>query len=96
MFVTIWMWTHEWSDISSRSALTAAACHHAFSSTSALTASISFSSLRLPRAGTRMCAALTFSSSVWGVASPALTSRTLTPRRRLHAREHGRRRSPPR
>jgi hypothetical protein len=27
MFSTIWMWTHEWSDMFSRSALTAAACH---------------------------------------------------------------------
>ena len=31
MFSTIWMWTHEWSDIPSRRvALTAETCHHAF------------------------------------------------------------------
>ena len=54
MFSTIWMWTHEWSDIPSRSAFTCATCHHAFSWSSALAASSSVSSLRLPRVGQRM------------------------------------------
>ena len=47
MFVTIWMWTHEWSLISMRTtALMFAACHHAFSCLSALTRSTSVRRLR--------------------------------------------------
>ena len=39
MLSTIWMWTHEWSDMPSRRvALTAETCHHAFTCSSALTA----------------------------------------------------------
>ncbi len=58
MLVTIWMWTHEWSLISMRTtALTLAACHHAFSCLSSLTRSINVRRLRLPRTGTliRIC-----------------------------------------
>ena len=51
MFSTIWMWTHEWSDMCSRSALTPAACHHALICRSASTASSSRCRRRLPRAG---------------------------------------------
>src|SRR4051794_32842493 len=54
MFVTIWMWTHEWSVSPRRPALTPATCHHALTCGSALTASMSWSSLRLPRVGARM------------------------------------------
>src|SRR6185503_4463374 len=54
MFVTIWTWTHEWSVSSSRAALTPAMCHHALTCGSALTASKSWSSLRLPRVGARI------------------------------------------
>src|SRR3954468_16473125 len=54
MFVTTWMWTHEWSDMFRRSALTPAACHHALTCGSALTASMRRSGLRLPRVGARM------------------------------------------
>src|SRR3954452_19238734 len=54
MFVTIWTWTHEWSVSPSRAALTPATCHHAFTWGSALTASMSWSSRRLPRVGARM------------------------------------------
>ena len=41
MFVTIWMWTHEWSVRPRRCALMPAMCHHALTCTSALTASSS-------------------------------------------------------
>src|SRR3954447_9410439 len=54
MFVTIWTWTHEWSVSPSRAALTPATCHHALTCGSAFTASMSWSSLRLPRVGARM------------------------------------------
>ena len=48
------MWTQLWSDMPSRRvALTAETCHHALSCTSALTASSSRSSRRLPRVGAR-------------------------------------------
>ena len=54
MLVTIWMWTQLWSDMPSRRvALTAETCHHALSCWSALTASSSRSSRRLPRVGAR-------------------------------------------
>ena len=52
MLVTIWMWTHEWSDIPRRRvALTSATCHHAFTRSSSLTASSNCLSFWLPRAG---------------------------------------------
>src|SRR5919202_7066402 len=54
MFVTIWMWTHEWSVSPSRAALTPATCHHALTCWSALTASMSWSRRRLPRVGARI------------------------------------------
>src|SRR3954452_8318151 len=54
MFVTIWMWTQEWSVRPSRAALTPATCHHALTCWSALTASMSWSRRRLPRVGARM------------------------------------------
>src|SRR3954453_21442650 len=54
MFVTIWTWTQEWSVSPSRAALTPATCHHAFTCGSPLTASMSWSSRRLPRVGARM------------------------------------------
>ena len=66
MFVTIWMWTHEWSDIPSRAALTPATCHHALTCWSALTASKSWSSRRLPRVGARMRIAAIASVGVGG------------------------------
>src|SRR3954452_23765299 len=54
MFNTIWMCTHEWSDIASRSAFACATRHHALSCWSAFAASSSASSFRLPREGARM------------------------------------------
>src|SRR4051794_39859306 len=54
MFVTIWTWTHEWSVRPRRAALTPATCHHAFTCGAALTASMSWSSRRLPRVGARV------------------------------------------
>ena len=58
------MCTHEWSDIRSRSAFTCATYHQALSWSSALAASSSLSSLRLPRVGTRMRIAAT-ASAAW-------------------------------
>ena len=53
MFVTIWMWTQEWSLIPIRpTAFTFETCHHAFSCLSSFTRSISVRSFRLPRTGT--------------------------------------------
>src|SRR4051794_40922100 len=53
MFVTIWMWTHEWSLISIRAtALTLETCHQPLSCLSAFTRSTIVRSLRLPRTGT--------------------------------------------
>src|SRR5436190_21172663 len=52
-FRTIWTWTQEWSDIPSRSAVVCWTSHHALSWSSALAASMSAWSLRLPRAGAR-------------------------------------------
>ena len=57
MFVTIWMCTHEWSDIPSRCAFIPAAYHQPLICSSALTASTSAASLRLPRVGTLISAA---------------------------------------
>ncbi len=54
MFTTIWMWTQEWSDMSRRSAFTCCMYHHACRRRSALAASKSASSLRLPRVGARI------------------------------------------
>ncbi len=55
MFVTIWMWTHEWSLIPMRAtALTFETCHQPFSWLSALTRSTIWRSFRFPRSGTRM------------------------------------------
>ena len=54
MFVTIWMWTQEWSDISRRWALSPAMCHQALTWASPLTASSSRSRRRLPRVGARI------------------------------------------
>ena len=71
MLTTIWMWTQEWSDIPSRSEFTCAMCHHAATSGSALTASNSASSLRLPRIGAR-----TFAASI---ASPGRRPRSPGP-----------------
>ena len=51
MLSTIRMWTQEWSDIPSRSDCTWAMCHQARTSGSALSASSSASSRRLPRVG---------------------------------------------
>ena len=54
MFTTIWMWTQEWSDMSRRSAFTCCMYHQACRRRSALAASKSASSLRLPRVGARI------------------------------------------
>src|SRR5438105_11669739 len=65
MFVTIWMCTHEWSLISSRTAaFTFETCHHAFSCLSSLTRSSTCRSLRLPRSGTRIRICSTASAGV--------------------------------
>src|SRR3954447_20271665 len=65
MFVTIWMWTHEWSLISIRAtAFTFDTCHQPFSCVSALTRSIRVRSLRLPRTGTLMRIRSTASAGV--------------------------------
>ena len=64
MLSTIRMWTQEWSDIPSRSDWTWAMCHQARTSGSALSASSSASSRRLPRVGAPIRAA--------GVASAGL------------------------
>ena len=66
MFVTIWMWTHEWSVSSRRAALTPAMCHHALTCGSALTASKSWSRRRLPRVGARIRIAAIASVGVGG------------------------------
>src|SRR5690349_12128272 len=63
MFTTIWMWTHEWSDIRRRSAFICATCHQALSCSSELAAASSASSLRLPREGARM--RTSFRSTMW-------------------------------
>ena len=53
MFVTIWMWTQEWSLISSRAtAFTFATCHQPFSWSSRFTRPISRRSFSLRRTGT--------------------------------------------
>src|SRR4051812_19356331 len=52
-FSTIWTCTHEWSDIPSRVAFVCWTSHQALSWSSALAASSSAWSLRLPRAGAR-------------------------------------------
>ena len=54
MFTTIWMWTHEWSDMSRRSAFTCCMYHQACRRRSLFAASKSASSLRLPRVGARI------------------------------------------
>ena len=55
MFVTIWMWTQEWSLISIRAtAFTFATCHQPLSCSSLLTRSITVRSFRFARTGTRM------------------------------------------
>src|SRR6187200_3177418 len=74
MFVTIWMWTHEWSVSDSRCALIPAMCHHALTWGSALTASRSCSRRRLPRVGARMRTS--------AIASAGSMARDGSPRRR--------------
>src|SRR6266545_2644531 len=65
MLATIWMCTHEWSLISSRTtALTFAECHHAFSCLSSLTRSTSARRFRFPRTGTLMRICSTASAGV--------------------------------
>src|SRR5829696_4143531 len=54
MFTTIWMWTHEWSDMPRRSAFTCCMYHQACSRRSAFAAPKSDSSLRFPRVGARI------------------------------------------
>src|SRR4051812_8814219 len=76
MFVTIWMCTHEWSDMPRRSALTPAAYHQALTWSSPLTASTSACRRRLPRVGTRISTPATRSPSGLG-ASSLLTCGTL-------------------
>src|SRR5436305_1348845 len=73
MFRTIWMWTHEWSDMPSRRvALTAETCQSALTWGSEFTASSSSSSRRLPRVGTRT----RISASTSRGAGPVSPSRT--------------------
>src|SRR3954451_19332870 len=72
MFSTIRMWTHEWSDITSRSAFTCWTCHQAFSCGSVLAAANSFSSLRLPREGASMRIAAIASAGGRGAGSARL------------------------
>ena len=72
MFVTIWMCTHEWSLISSRTtAFTFATCHQPLSCSSSLTRSITVRSLRLPRTGTRIRICATASAGVSRVSRSA-------------------------
>src|SRR5918999_400009 len=54
MFTTIWMCTHEWSEMSSRSAFTCCMCHQAWRRASWRAAAKSASSRRLPRVGARI------------------------------------------
>src|SRR3954447_15469516 len=54
MLATICTWTHEWSDMSRRSALTCCMYHHACRRRSPLAAASRASSLRLPRVGARI------------------------------------------
>src|SRR3954468_11343277 len=54
MLATICTWTHEWSDMSRRWALTCCMYHHACRRRSALAAASRASSLRLPRVGARI------------------------------------------
>ena len=81
MLATIWMWTRLWSDIPSRSEVTCCMYQRAAISPSALTASSSFSSLRLPRVGTLMPSEPTrsdrsgFSSAIGSVLRKAGTDR---------------------
>src|SRR4051812_33311590 len=79
MFSTIRMWTHEWSDITSRSAFTCWTCHQAFSCGSALAAANSFSSLRLPREGASMRIAAIASAGGRGAGSARLLPDSPTP-----------------
>src|SRR5262249_60916799 len=82
MFVTIWMWTHEWSLISRRTvAFTFATCHHAFSCLSAFARSISVRSLRFARAGslTRICATASAGLSRVSRSASAETGRSIRP-----------------
>jgi hypothetical protein len=67
MLVTIWMWTHEWSVSPRRCAVIPATCHHALTWRSALTASRSCSSLRLPRVGARMWMSARASAGATGI-----------------------------
>ena len=64
MLTTIWMCTHEWSDIASRSAFVCCMCHHALSCVSALALAISRSSLGLRSLGARIAIAAIDSASV--------------------------------
>ena len=59
MLRTICVWTHEWSDMPSRSAWTCAMYHHVRTCSSSLTAWRNVSSLRFPRVGAR-----TFASAI--------------------------------
>ena len=75
MLVTIWMCTQEWSLMLRRPiALTLETCHHAFSSSSALTCSISVRSFRLPRVGTRIRMRAVASAGVMRVSRSTSTS----------------------
>ena len=71
MLATIWMCTHEWSLICSRTtAFTFDTCHHAFSCRSAFARSSTVRSFLFPRVGRRICM---FSTASAGV---SLVSRT--------------------
>src|SRR5437763_3140287 len=72
MFETICTWTHEWSLIRIRAtALTFAACHHAFSCASSFTRSRIRRSFRFPRTGTLMRICATASAGVRRVSRSA-------------------------
>jgi hypothetical protein len=72
MFVTIWMWTQEWSLICRRTtAFTFDTCHQAFSWSSTLTSSSSRRSFRFPRAGTEIFIPPTASAGVSRVSRTA-------------------------
>ena len=78
MFATIWMCTQEWSLICSRTtAFTFETCHQALSCVSALTRSSTRRSLRLPRAGRRICICSTASAGVSRASATASADRDL-------------------
>src|SRR3978361_53011 len=72
MFVTIWMWTHEWSLISIRAtAFTFATCHQRLIWSSLLTRSMTVRSFLFARTGTRMRICFTASAGVRRVSRSA-------------------------